>query len=109
MGRRWTQAIQFLKPRHQNKLGEILGLGKTLSELVVKPIERALWGDLGTSPITEREDVFKPDGLKDSQPKGSIENQRGRKSIPRAEEGTKDEGIECTPRGVMGGVLFKIF
>ena len=73
----------------------------SLSERVVKPGERALVGDLGTNPITERDkDVSKVDGLESSQPKGSIESQRGGRSFPRAEEGTKCEGIQCTPTSI---------
>ena len=61
-------------------------------ERVVKPSERALVGDLGTNPITEREeDGSKANGLKGSQPKGSIESQRGGRLSPRPEEGTRGE------------------
>ena len=62
-------------------------------ERVVKPRERALVGDLGTNPITKREeDGSKANGLEGNQPKGSIESQRGGRSSPRPEEGTRGEG-----------------
>ena len=71
------------------------------SRRVVKPRERALVRDLGTSPFTEREeDVGKDNGLEGNQPKGSIETQRGGRTSPRAEEGMRDEGIQFTPKSV---------